>query len=108
MTALSRAFEVALSRFQDQLTEKEREDFRYTEFKDVQKGIINIQKKQESLKKIMDLTRIQGFLEAMNQFGRVLEVVLSDSNFVAFVWGPVKFILQVWLLTLEFLSILSL
>jgi hypothetical protein len=97
MTALSHSFAIALSRFQDQLTEKERENFRYTEFKDVQKEIIDIQKKQESLKKIMDLPRIQGFLEAMNQFGQVIEVFLNTSSFVAFVWGPVKFILQVWL-----------
>jgi hypothetical protein len=97
MTALSQSFQIALSRFQDQLTEKEREYFRYTEFKDVQKEIIDIQKKQESLKKVMDLTRIQGFLEAMNQFGQVIEVFLNTSCFVAFVWGPVKFILQVWL-----------
>jgi hypothetical protein len=97
MTTLSHSFEVALSWFQDQLTEKERENFRYSGYKDVQNEIFDIQKKQESLKKIMDLTRIQGFLEAMDQFGRVIEVFLNTSSFVAFVWGPVKFILQVWL-----------
>ena len=95
MTTLPPAFEAALSRFEQQLPEKEREAFRFTEFKDVQKEIINIQKKQESLKKILNLTRIQGFLEAMNQFGQVVEVFLNASNFVAFIWGPVKFILQV-------------
>jgi|SRR5579871_423470 len=95
MATLPSAFEVALSRFQNQLTEKERESFKVTELKDVKREIMDIQKKQESLKKVMDLTRIQGFLEAMDQFGKVIEVFLNTSNFVAFVWGPVKFILQV-------------
>ena len=95
MTTLSPTFKVALSRFQKQLTEKECESFGVTKLKDVKKEIIDIQKKQESLKKIMDLTRIQGFLEAMNQFGKVIEVFSNSSILVAFVWGPVKFILQV-------------
>lgn len=95
MTTTLSAFETALSRFQNQLTKKERENFQFTELEDVKKEIVDIQKKQESLKKIMDLTRIQGFLEAMDQFGKVIEVFLNASSFVAFVWGPVKFILQV-------------
>ena len=43
----------------------------------------------------MNLSRILGFLEAMNQFGKVVEVFLNTSDILAFVWGPVKFILLV-------------
>lgn len=39
--------------------------------------------------------RLNSFVEAMNQFGKVIEVFGNTNIFVAFVWGPLKFILQV-------------
>ena len=102
MTALSDAFQTALAQFQRKLTEKEREKFQYAKFEDVQRELYNIQRKQENLKEMVNLNRIQLFLEGMNQFGQVIEVFLNASNYVGYVWGPVKFILQVWLLTFIF------
>ena len=43
----------------------------------------------------MNLSRIQSFLEAMNQFGKVVEMFLNVSEAVAFIWGPMKFLLLV-------------
>lgn len=43
----------------------------------------------------MNLTRVSGFLEAMNQFGAVIEVFLNTSEILAFVWGPLNFLLLV-------------
>lgn len=47
-----------------------------------------------------NLSRILGFLEAMKQFGAVVEVFLNTSDILAFVWGPLKFLLLVRILCL--------
>jgi hypothetical protein len=49
-------------------------------------------------KELMNLTRIRRFLEAMDQYGKVIEVFLNASSMLCFVWGPMKFCLQVRLL----------
>ncbi|KAI4607899.1 hypothetical protein J4E83_009443 [Alternaria metachromatica] len=40
----------------------------------------------------MNLARVKSCLEAMHQFGQVIEIFLNVSDAVAFVWGPMKFI----------------
>jgi hypothetical protein len=44
---------------------------------------------------MMHMGRIRSFLEAMEQFGRMIEVFLNVNNFLAFVWGPIKALLLV-------------
>lgn len=39
--------------------------------------------------------RLNSFLEAMEQYGKVIEVFLNNSEFISFIWGPAKFLLQV-------------
>jgi len=46
----------------------------------------------------MNLARVKSCLEAMHQFGQVIEIFLNVSDAVAFVWGPMKFILLVCIL----------
>src|ERR1700732_4173070 len=89
-------FQKTLASFRKRLTPKEREDFQFATIGDVRTVIACIQKEQETLKAMMNMSRIQSFLEAMEQFGNVIEVFLNASNFVAFIWGPMKFFLQVW------------
>ncbi|KAF8462703.1 hypothetical protein BDZ91DRAFT_327772 [Kalaharituber pfeilii] len=42
-----------------------------------------------------NINRIRPFIDAMQQYGKIIEVFLDLTNFVAFVWGPMKFLLQV-------------
>ena len=95
MHSLEDSFQSALSSFKKRLTQKELDEFSISTLEDVRQTIARIQSEQGSQKAMMNLTRIQSFLEAMDQFGKVVEVFLNVSEFVAFVWGPVKFILQV-------------
>lgn len=95
MTPIRDAFQVALSRFQSRLTKEEREKFELATFDDVRRAILDIQKTQHESKSMVALRRIEPFLEGMKQFGQVIEVFLNVSNFVCFIWGPLKFILQV-------------
>jgi hypothetical protein len=95
MTSTEDTFEAILSNFKKRLTPKEQENFRFVTLNDVRETALRIQKDQEQVKTMMNMSRIESFLEAMDQFGKVIEVFLNASNFIAFVWGPVKFILQV-------------
>lgn len=50
------------------------------------------------------MQRISKFIEGMNQLGQVVEVFLNVHAAVAFVWGPIKFILMAagtWCETLD-------
>ncbi|KAL3456285.1 hypothetical protein BJX64DRAFT_281462 [Aspergillus heterothallicus] len=91
------SFEVANWRklFQDFLTEKQRLQFAVTKYEHVQDSVEKIQQKYGEKKELLNMYRIQSFLEAMNEYGKVVEVFLNCTPFVAYIWGPVKFVLQV-------------
>jgi hypothetical protein len=94
MAALG-SFEVILEDFKSHLTPKERQDFQFVTLNDVRETALSIQREQEHLKTMMNMARLESFLEAMNQFGKVVDVFANANVIVAFVWGPLKFILQV-------------
>jgi hypothetical protein len=96
MASVEDTFRATLSSFKKRLTSKEQDDFSFSTLEDVRKEIARIQSEQGNEKAMMNMTRLQSFLEAMDQFGKVIEVFLNTSQFVAFIWGPLKFILQVW------------
>lgn len=95
MTSLEDSFRTTLSSFKKRLKPKEQDDFQFATLEDVRLEIVRIQAEQASQKEMMNMPRIQSFLEAMDQFGKVIEVFLNTSEFVAFIWGPMKFVLQV-------------
>jgi len=95
MTTVEDSFRNTLEEFKKSLTKKERDSFKSTTLEEVHNVILEIQKQQETTKNMMNFTRLKSFLEAMGQFGEVIEVFLNTTEFVAFVWGPMKFILQV-------------
>jgi hypothetical protein len=95
MASLDDSFRTILSSFKKRLTQKEQDDFQFATLEDVRREIARIQAEQATRKEMMNMPRIQSFLEAMDQFGKVIEVFLNTSEFVAFIWGPVKFVLQV-------------
>ncbi len=79
-------FQRALTRFKGHLSPTEQEEFGVTSLEDVQETIANIQENQGSQRKMRNLTRIKAFLEAMEQYGKVIEVFLNVSDILAFVW----------------------
>lgn len=95
MAPLEDVLTVTLKEFKKRLTAKEEETFQVTSLDDVRHSIARIQKEQDTVKQMMNLPRLKAFLEAMDQFGKIVEVFVNTSEFVAFVWGPLKFLLQV-------------
>ena len=80
------AFQRALARFKSHLSPEEQENFGVTSLEDVQETIAQIQSAQGSKRRMRNLTRIKGFIEAMEQYGKIVEVFLNVSDIIAFVW----------------------
>ena len=76
----------AVERFKDSLSDREREEFKFTTRDDLRDAIATIQEKQASEKKMRNLTRLKRFLKVMDEYGKVIEVFLNASQFIAFVW----------------------
>ena len=80
------AFQRALARFKGHLSTEQQEEFSITSLEDVQETIARIQDAQGSEGRMRNLTRIKGFVEAMEEYGKVVEVFLNVSDIIAFVW----------------------
>jgi hypothetical protein len=96
-TVTQNGFERALNSFQARLTSSERAQFEVATLDDLKVTILAIQAEQRSRKEMMHLGRIESFLEAMERFGKVIEVFLNTTNMLAYVWGPMKLLLLVCL-----------
>jgi hypothetical protein len=57
--------------------------------------LVQLQQKQEKNKEMVNMARIQAFLEGMQQLGKTIEVFLNVHEVVCFIWGPIKFLLLV-------------
>ena len=79
-------FQRALVRFTDRLSSEERKEFQFSTLEDVYVVIEQIQNVHGSERKMRNLTRIKSFLEAMEQYGKVIEVFLNAADLLAFVW----------------------
>jgi hypothetical protein len=85
----------ALQRFKARLSPKNLTGFPNCTYEDLCQEMKRIQLEQEKSREMMNMFRIHTFLNTMNEFGKVLEVFLNCSDAVAFIWGPVKFLLMV-------------
>lgn len=90
--AVKRRFEEALLRFQKQLKPEETQQFAGITLANLESAISMIQKEQYHA---TGMPRVLGFVEAFKQFGELIEAFLNSSDYVAAVWGPMKFVLQV-------------
>ena len=91
----SDAYRGAVLKFRARLSGDKLTDFKSTTYEGLLHEILRIQRDQENNKAMLNFSRIQSFLEAMEQFSKTIEVFLNVSDAVAFVWGPVKFLLLV-------------
>lgn len=90
-------FERELKSFKAHLTQSEQNNFAGTTIKDLHLTIAGIQKTQLSDRTNKNVKRIRTFLEAVESLTKVLDIFVNVNDFVAFVWGPVKFLLLVGL-----------
>lgn len=91
----STGFQKALGSFIQNLTLSQASQFKMTTSEDLKKSILDLQHKQSQKRGgMVNMRKVEGFISAMEQFGKVIEVFANTSEILAFVWGPMKFILQ--------------
>jgi hypothetical protein len=89
------AFTKALDAFRRRLSEEELSKFKNTTYESLVAELVQLQQKQEKNKEMVNMARIQAFLEGMQQLGKTIEVFLNVHEVVCFIWGPIKFLLLV-------------
>ncbi|KAK5056111.1 hypothetical protein LTR84_012664 [Exophiala bonariae] len=91
------SFQNALDRFKSKsgLTSQELADMGTTTLPQLQRALDMMQQKQKATRSMKHLKRLQPFLAAMKQYSQVVDVFANTSDCVAFIWGPIKFLLTV-------------
>lgn len=81
-SAFSRAFSDVLA----SLSPEERSQFKVSTLNDLTASISNIEKEYTSVKSVRALTRLQPFLNAMGQYGKMLEMFAQGPDYIGAVW----------------------
>ena len=84
--ATSSQFNQALEEFKAELSQHEIDDFGFATAEDLKKSILQLQERQKSEKRMRNLHRLTAFVEAMEQFDKVVQVFLNATDYLAFVW----------------------
>ena len=84
------AFERLLDEFKKELKKKDRDNFQMTTYEGLSQAIGEIQKKQQSERRMQNMTRLKKFTEAINEYGKVIETFCNSSQFVPFIWVSLK------------------
>lgn len=69
--------------------------FEATTIEDVWKAAEGIQEAQRKSKSLRAMRRIEPFLNALQGYSGVIEVVCNGTPYVPWVWAPIKLMLQV-------------
>ncbi|KAI5861652.1 hypothetical protein GGS23DRAFT_576006 [Durotheca rogersii] len=88
-------FQRALDRFRANLSPSMINEFSNCTLRDVRDFCDNIQRTQGREGKLRYMGRLKAFIEAMEEFGKVIEVYLNATTILCFVWGPMKFLLGI-------------
>ncbi|KAK8123091.1 hypothetical protein PG984_011761 [Apiospora sp. TS-2023a] len=87
-------FEKSIVEFKEGLRKRDVEDFRATELEHLRTRIATLQTRQHAQRRLQDFNQLQPFLEAIEQYGKVVSLFYANQEIVAFIWGPLKFLLQ--------------
>ena len=103
--SLDQEFKTFLKAFQMEaaLTKRDIQEYENTSLDDIKAVIVAIQRKHLSNKKQLYMRRLEVFLVNMEAYGKVIEVFLNSSDYLAFVWVSILF----GSLLLELLSLVS-
>ena len=80
------SFQRALNKFKKSLSPDLINQFSVCTLQDVQQICRDIQQDQGSDGNLQYMRRLDGFIEAMENLGKVMEVFLNAHNFVCFIW----------------------
>ena len=80
------SFQRAIDRFTDSLAPNQRREFAACTLEDVTKEVVTMQERRGNQKTMRGMARLQGFLEAMRQYGEVMNALLNTTPFLGYIW----------------------
>ncbi|KAI1355972.1 putative zinc finger protein [Xylaria sp. FL0043] len=89
------AFDKALEEFKEGLRRRDIEKFKSTTLGELNLSIQRLQARQHAERRLLNMNRLQPFLDAIEQYGNVVAKFYSNTDIVAFIWGPAKLLLEV-------------
>ncbi|KAI0549688.1 WD40 repeat-like protein [Xylaria curta] len=89
------SFHKALKRFKKALPPNLVDEFSVCSLDDVRDICREIQDAHGRNGTLRHMRRLEPFIEAMEQFGKVIEMFANVNEIVCFIWGPIKFLLGV-------------
>ncbi|KAL1615491.1 hypothetical protein SLS54_009023 [Diplodia seriata] len=90
---LTPRFQQRLQEFKQDLSPDQEENFKFTTLDDLKRLVHSIQEEQTKTRRLTNLRRLAPFLEAMEQFDKVVQIFLNAADLLACIWGPMKFLL---------------
>jgi hypothetical protein len=82
----STSFQRAVEKFTKSLTIKQRQEFTVCSLDDVHQTVVTVQERRGDQKDMRNMARLQAFLEAMDQYRKVVEAFLNCTPFLGYVW----------------------
>lgn len=79
-------FDRVLSKFKKDIPQDDVHDFSFVTAEDLKQAIHQLQEEQRSEKRMQNLRRLSAFVEAMDQFDKVIQIFLNASDYLGFVW----------------------
>ena len=82
----SAIFQRAIEKFTRNLSPKQRQEFQACTLEDVIQEVQMIQERRGNQRALRGMARLQKFIEAMKQYGEIVNVLLNSTPFLGYVW----------------------
>jgi len=85
----------AFERFASTVTPDDHRLFRDTQLKDVRDEAMKIERQLRARRMQRNMARLDPFLQGMEHYSKVVEVLCNGTPFLPWIWAPVKLMLMV-------------
>ena len=94
------SFDTAFRRLRDQVSPHDEHLFSSTTMEDVRKAALEIEDQLQQRRTLRGFVRIRPFLNGIEQYSGVVEVLCQGTPYLPFLWAPIKLFLQVSMISL--------
>ncbi|EKG09537.1 NACHT domain protein [Macrophomina phaseolina MS6] len=91
----------AVARLEQSITAGDARDFEKTTLVDVRQAAVEVEAKLAASQSLRNTRRIESFLNGIEHYSKVVEVVCNGTPYLPWIWAPIKLLLQ---LSSEYLS----
>ena len=84
--SLSVSFQRALEKCNKNLSPRQRQEFQAATLEDLIQEVKKIQERRGSQRELRSMARLQRFIEAMKQYGELVNVFLNSTPFLGYIW----------------------